>query len=335
MVDGATLSAMMASGEVRPTDEVATGDGWISLDQHPVLRTALPPTPRVRAAPTSDPWAAWSDVDSVDATSLYHQMIATPEPEPVQVEPEVEVDVPLGAPSLPYLPEPDSDAHVVDFTRARAGAGEPIRAIPHAPGEAPARARPVGTPPKSRIPRGAAMVLVGASLLALAYVSFPASTESAPAIPDAPVRRAAPAVGGLSPLVALDAELRADLSAHPRSVKEKEAFSDALLIELLQQRLDVVVASGLVTRWIGRKGDEPARAEVRIEYRTGGDPSRELGAIALVVGRYKRFYRMEMPVFEVTEADTRTVTTIDAEKAEDYYQARLSLEGLLSSIHGL
>ena len=105
-----------------------------------------------------------------------------------------------------------------------------------------------------------------------------------------------------------------------------EEYRDLVVIERVEE------ADGVVTKWIGRTGDEPKSAEVRISYRSGGDLTRELGAIALVVGRYKRFYRLDIPVFEVTEVGARGVTRIRAEDAEAYYQARMSLEDLLKTL---
>jgi hypothetical protein len=376
----AAIRAQVASGEVRPTDEVATATGWIRVDQHPVLRGAL------RGA---DPWAAWSDVDSVDAASLYRKMVDTPAPDEVAELPsdaltpmfevnggelnggelnggegnrrvvdrtedtdkpyEVEAPVPAKRPpprppvpieavraTRPAAPPPfelpsDSGAEVIAFPRQRAPARDLV--LP------PSSRRPKAPPPLLRTSRVLAMVLVGvfAVMLGYAWIRMSAYTGAGAGTFEArttPVVPSAEAIAPPSPLVELDAQLRADLTPHPRDVKAKGDLSNALMIELLRQRLDVVDATGNVTKWIGRKGDEPKIAEVRISYRSGGDMSRELGAIALVVGRYKRFYRMDVPVFEVTELGTRGLTKIDAEKAEAYYQARLTLEGLLTSLTG-
>ncbi|MES2639757.1 MAG: hypothetical protein V4850_09750 [Myxococcota bacterium] len=370
MAGEAAIRAQVASGEVRPTDEVATATGWIRVDQHPVLRAAL------RGA---DPWAAWSDVESVDAASIYRKMVDTPAPDevaelpsdaltpmfeanggeverrvvdqnedtdkPYEVEATVSAKRPPPRPPVaieavratrPVAPPPfelpsDSGAEVINFPRQRAPARDLV--LP------PSSRRPKAPPPLVRTSRVVSMVLVGvfAVMLGYAWIRMSAYTGAGAGTFEArttPVVPSAEAMAPPSPLVELDAQLRADLTPHPRDVKAKGDLSNALMIELLRQRLDVVDATGNVTKWIGRKGDEPKIAEVRISYRSAGDMSRELGAIALVVGRYKRFYRMDVPVFEVTELGTRGVTKIDAEKAEAYYQARLTLEGLLTSLTG-
>ncbi|MFN7144311.1 MAG: hypothetical protein ACK4YP_11080, partial [Myxococcota bacterium] len=72
--DTPALLAMASAGEVRPTDEILTSEGWTRASEHPLLRGRLG---------AEDPWAAWSDVESVDAASLYKRMVDVPEELPV------------------------------------------------------------------------------------------------------------------------------------------------------------------------------------------------------------------------------------------------------------
>ncbi|MDP2316461.1 MAG: hypothetical protein Q8P41_26425 [Pseudomonadota bacterium] len=370
--DEAALKALVATGEVRPSDEVSTGTGWLRVDQHPVFRGSLP---------GADPWSAWSDVDSVDAASLYRKMVDTPpppdedaglvelpvdalspvweidgRPEPAApptrppallVPPPPPPEAPQGAargpralhevdraprpvpvPPVSPQPLPEDGAEVIAFPRARPPARDLV--LPPEP-----RRRPP-PPPLVRSSRVATLVFVGLAVVALGYAWIRLNSYTGVGAGTRPRPSSSASTKGVvvppSPLVALDVELRAALSPHPRDVKEAGDLSDALLVELLQQRLDVIDANGVVTKWVGRKGDEPKSAEVRISYRSAGDLSRELGGIALVVGRYKRFYRLDIPLFEVTEVGTRGVTRIDAANAESYYQARITLEDLLLSL---
>jgi hypothetical protein len=359
VADDTALATLAAAGGVRGTDEIETAAGWIRASQHPIVRGAL------RAG---DPWAAWSDVESVDAASLYKKMVDTPdlseEVELVEVVevPELPVDALAPVPEPPALgpplvapadapprgprsltdapraprtppvpgvllaPLPEDGAEVIDFPRARPA--RPAVALP-----TPTR-RPSGPPPLVRTSRVLAMVLGGLTIVMMGYLWIRMSAYTGLGEGTIPSRATAEkaALAPISPLIPLDVELRAALPTHPRDVKEAGDLSDALLVELVQQRLEIIEADGVVTKWIGRKGDEPKSAEVRISYRSGGDLTRELGAIALVVGRYKRFYRLDIPVFEVTEVGARGVTRIRAEDAEAYYQARMSLEDLLKTL---
>lgn len=205
---------------------------------------------------------------------------------------------------------------------------------PPPPDFSPARRARQDPPPLVRTSRLVTLVLGGMFVLLLGYGWIRMNAFSRAGVSTPRPARERPVATQPSALALLDAELRASLAANPRQIRAPEDLSNALLVELVQQRVQVEAADGLVTRWVGKKGDEPRTAEVRIRYRSGGDMARELGAIALVGGRYKRLYRLEMPVFEVTELGTNGVTTIDPEKAEAYYQARLSLEELLGSIAG-
>jgi hypothetical protein len=362
VVDAAALVALARAGRVRPSDEIATAAGWVRADALPELRGLLR---------DGDPWAAWSDVDSIDAVSVYRQMV-DPDPEdlpsdalspvgdaaggePVADAPTAPPGARIGAdrPAPPVVgpgpaggprreaPLPRFDpavadalahgAEVIDFPRPRPAAA------PNTPSAhtLPPRARPAA-PPLVRGSRVLAMVAVGLLLLLLGYswikvggsklgVSAP-RTAGTPATPTG----TAPAVA--APLVALEKDLRASLPGTARAVAKAGDLSDALLVELVQLRVDVVSADGVVTKWAGRRLDEPKSAEVRIQYRSSGDISREIAAMALVVGRYKRLYRLDIPVFEVTDTTGRGMTRIDAAKAEAFYQARLTLEQLLTSV---
>ncbi len=356
VADEATMRALAAAGELRGTDEIQTQRGWIRADQHPLLGGMLR---------GGDPWSAWSDVESVDAASLYKKMVDTPLPDDGELtelpfdalSPMVEINRPVHpAPAAAHAHAPPaaseaarpisapanglsefdllamrtgSGAEVIDFPRTRP-------AVPEVRLPARPSARRPAPPPLVRPARLVGMIVAGLGLLALGYGWIRVSAYSGEGAGTRAARtttaRTAVTEPAVSPLVELDADLRSLLAAHPRDVKEAGDFSDALLVELVQLRVEVIEANGLVTKWIGKKGDEPKSAEVRVSYRSAGDMSRELGAIALVVGRYKRFFRMDMPVFEVTEVGARGVTRIDANQAEAYYQARITLEELLTSL---
>ena len=73
--DTSALLALASAGELRPTDEVETADGWVAASTLPVLRGRFG---------GDDPWAAWSDVESVDAASLYKRMVDEPDELPVE-----------------------------------------------------------------------------------------------------------------------------------------------------------------------------------------------------------------------------------------------------------
>ena len=193
-------------------------------------------------------------------------------------------------------------------------------------------AAPPSPPPLVRGSRVLALVVAGVLILGLGRAWIQVGAMSNAGVSEPEPKKTAVEPAPPSPLVALDVEIRHLLSPTPRAVEKAGDLSDALLVELVSARLEVIQADGLVTKWVGRHADEPKSAEVRIRYRSAGDMSRELGTIALIVGRYKRTFRLDMPVFEVTEVGTGGVTRIDADKAEAYYQARITLEELLQSI---
>jgi hypothetical protein len=179
------------------------------------------------------------------------------------------------------------------------------------------------------------MVIAGLLVLSLGYAWITMMAHSRAGVtPPPPEPKQAATPDPASPLRAIEATLRANLPPLPRGVSKPGDLSDALLLELVQEQVQVEKADGRVTKWVGRRLDEPKTAEVRIQYRTTGDFSREMAAIALVVGRYKRLYRLDMPVLEVTETSTQGMTRIDPEKAEGFYQARVTIDELLGSIAG-
>ncbi len=347
VADAPALVALARAGRLRSDDEVYSGGDWVSAERVPELRGHL--------GTGGDPWAAWSDVESVDAATLYRKMVDRGEP------PELPVDAlePVSEPvSEPAVSQPASSGQPralapsglapLDLAPSSAlpGDGGELIAFPGARpsprGAPPLRdplpsfgsRRPAPPPPLVRTGRLAAMIVAGLLCMALVYgwIQVGAWSQSGVSAstprPLADTRTPAPP----SPLALLEQELRTALPATPRLVEKDGDLSDALLLELVQLRVDVVNADGHVTKWVGRHLDEPKKAEVRIQYRSTGDISREMGAIAMVVGRYKRLYRLDIGVFEVTEMAAQGQTRIDPDKAEALYQARLSLEKLLASI---
>jgi hypothetical protein len=87
-----------------------------------------------------------------------------------------------------------------------------------------------------------------------------------------------------------------------------------------------------VTKWLGRKNDDPDQAEVHVIFHTSGELEHELGAIALVVGRYKRRYTIDIPVVEAIwrNGEQHMARELDAKKAELFFEGRLTLGQVLA-----
>jgi hypothetical protein len=358
--DAAALLALAHAGDLRPTDEVLSGGVWVRASDLPMVRGHL--------RRPEDPWAAWSDLDAVDARSIYREMVDKPDELPgdaltpvgdhhhLDELPAVALEVvddpatdpgarttrPPASARPPARPEPrprvlpftDADRELPRY--APSGGGELIDFPPRTRPAVELPQRPARTPKPVPLVRGsrvAAMVVAGGLLLLLAFAWMQASSVSLRSSPRAGASTADPqAADPGAPLRAMEQELRSTLTPTPRLIAVPGDFTNALTVELVQQRVDIRTADGNVTKWIGRKGDEPRIAEVRIVYRSRGEISRELGAIGLVVGRYKRLYRLDMPVFEVTEEGTGGTTKIDPERAEAFYQARITLQAFLQSL---
>ncbi|HNC96500.1 MAG TPA: hypothetical protein PKW90_10280, partial [Myxococcota bacterium] len=134
-----------------------------------------------------------------------------------------------------------------------------------------------------------------------------------------------------SPVQLLEKELRAALPPNPRAVVEAGDLPDNLTIELQQMGVDVVTVDATVTKWAGRKEDQPQAAEIHITIKPSEALERDMGAIGLVVGRYVTLYRLSVPVFEVIVVtdDQAAKRSFDAVRSSSFYEERLSLEGWL------
>lgn len=110
-------------------------------------------------------------------------------------------------------------------------------------------------------------------------------------------------------------------------------LEDALFLELMKlvnvKGLDVEVLS-----W-SKKG-APVQVSFDIQVRSGGDPQRELGAVALVVGKYIDHYDFLVRRFEVTRVDEEAGTAgtyrLDAKRASRLYTDDI---GLMRALDGI
>jgi hypothetical protein len=113
-------------------------------------------------------------------------------------------------------------------------------------------------------------------------------------------------------------------------------LADNLLIELRRVKIDVVAIDARVVTWGGRKKDVPLTADVRIRYRTKGeDLDRELGAIALVMGKYLQHYDLELTRFDVIFeglGERAMQRSLDAKGARGLYLRREGLEAYLTEM---
>ena len=118
---------------------------------------------------------------------------------------------------------------------------------------------------------------------------------------------------------------------HIRVARREGDLTDAILLDLAQMQVRTRSVDTRVVRWTGRKLDEPRAAEVRIGWDPGDDPDRELGAIALVVGRYARSYRMDLPVFTVENASGAVLAPRNTD-VQEFYLGRLDLHRFLATL---
>ncbi len=137
---------------------------------------------------------------------------------------------------------------------------------------------------------------------------------------------------------AIEDQVRARMRPEPMDISGSGAFQDALLIELSQQRVDVVSVEAPVVSWVGVHKDLPETVEVRVRFRSRqGEIDRELAAIGLVVGRYVRSYHLDIPRFEViiegVNGSTRRLG-VDPEMARRFYLKRISMLGFLRTVLG-
>jgi hypothetical protein len=133
----------------------------------------------------------------------------------------------------------------------------------------------------------------------------------------------------------------------PRRIEEPGALGDALMLEMTQLGVNVTSVDARVMKYTGRKQDQPKTVEVRVSYVPGartvaGDAvasqaasARDVGAIALVVGRYVRVYRLEVPILELTDMSTLSKGILPSTQAEAWYLGRVPLPKLVESMQRL
>ena len=235
-------------------------------------------------------------------------------------------DAPVAAdPSLrPAAPRPDAGGEVIRFPRT------PARRPP--PAGPTLRERGPSPVPLVRMSRLLLWVGVGTTVLAFAWWFVRATGELEtgidPAAPEPAVEALppdAPAEPEGTDLQQLDEELRAGLRSEVRAIHSDDELGDALLSDLLNVRATVRDVKATVIKWTGRKQDLPHTAEVRVTLDGPAELDRQLLAVGLVVGRYKRTHRMEVPLLEVYvpgDAGLRKLV-LDGTRAEAYYERRI------------
>jgi hypothetical protein len=135
----------------------------------------------------------------------------------------------------------------------------------------------------------------------------------------------------LDPLEEVEAELRSASLGDLHEVRQPGDLGDGILIDLQKLRLDVTRVDAPVTKWVGRKKDDPDEATVTVTFQSAGELDRELGAIGLVVGRYKLKYVIDFSSIEaIWERDGEHKSRLlDQKLAEQFAQSRIHLPQLL------
>lgn len=302
--------------EPTPVTPAQAGARVVSL--RPVL--ARPEEPVVEPAPVVHPRAPEAPAATVAAArTVSPQPVTDPRPIPFRA----------GAGPRP-VEEPEAAGEVINFPRTR---------VRHADIVAP---RPAEPHPIVRPFRVLSMVAVAMVLLVGGWAWVRMEAGLAPTLPvEAAVAPTEPRENrsgaghqGTSSdaLAGVEKELRGVQLGDPRPVKKDGDLGDAILIDLQRLKVDTLDVKAPVTQWSGKRAETPITAEIRIQFRTAdGELFRELGAIAISVGRYINITRLKVDTFDVTatsDEGTR-VYPIDPLRAEDFARGRISLQQLL------
>jgi hypothetical protein len=136
----------------------------------------------------------------------------------------------------------------------------------------------------------------------------------------------------LSPIVAeLKADMSHDLAEIASLDQDPAAFEDALFFELSAVGVNVRSIDLEVLGW--REDGVPGVVSLTVDLRSRGEVTRELGAAALVFGKYVEHHDFTVRGFQVRltdeEAGTAAVTQVDPEKAAALYVDRMGLVEVL------
>ena len=143
-----------------------------------------------------------------------------------------------------------------------------------------------------------------------------------------------PAVEGdaLAPLVAeIKASMSHDLAEIASPEQDDSAFEDALFFELSAVGVSVRSIELEVLGW--REDGVPGVLSLSVDVRSRGDRARELGAVALVFGKYAEFHDFTVRGFQVRLIDEASgmaaMTQLDSDKAAALYTDRMGLVEVL------
>ncbi len=334
VADEHSLAQMVADGFLGPHSERWDGARWRTLGSG------------VRGV-ADDPWIAWNEVDESAAEAALSTMVRPDEPLELPAGSVVPMPQPIvvvqrgAAPAVPAAPPRAPNlAGKAAPARAVPPPSVPPREVPGAggllidfPRRSPPTPRPHGTAeavpvlrPVRVLAMVAAMLIVVGGLWGVAEMTrSPASALPKAAQPQKVV--------ATDPLAAVEAALRAVPLGAIRPVRKPGDLDDALSVEFQKLGVDVVSVRAPVTSWRGRKDDDPTSAQVHVVFRASEDLNRDLGAIALSVGRYKLQYQLTIDPFEVImeSAGGRSSTLLDPARAERFAQGRLSLSEVITA----
>ncbi len=321
-VDERSAEAALHRAVKRPEEEVAELPlASLTPMPQPII-VARPPSPRPQ--PPATPNLAERGV----APAAEPRALAAA-PAPVEAPPLVAVARPAPPASVVHLPPPRIPAP----SAPQSPSAE--RSLPREAGvlfDFPERGRSRAPPvamneplPLVRPGRVIAMILAGVGVLGGLWAA--AELSRPPSDPIPAVSRPSRASAAEDPLKETERRLRAIPLGDARPVSAPGQLEDAMTIELQKLGVRVVRVRAPVTRWTGRKDDDPAAADVHVTFRSDGDLDAELGAIQLVVGRYKLAYTLDVPVVEAILEDDEgeRATQLDSERAQRFAQGRIGL----------
>ena len=123
-----------------------------------------------------------------------------------------------------------------------------------------------------------------------------------------------------------------DVREHiPKDVKpvkqtQAESLQSALFIQLSQQSLHISDIDAVVTKWGGRKLDEPQRAEISITLISETDIDRDIAKIAMTIGLYMEHYALQIDKLDVIYKDTLHRYAIPIEPSHRLFLKDVNLE---------
>ena len=133
----------------------------------------------------------------------------------------------------------------------------------------------------------------------------------------------------------IEQDIRKNVGEEIIPLNPESSFEDILHVELQRVGITSIQVRASVTKWTGRKQEDPKEIDVRLRVEGTGELDKDLATISLIFAKYIEFYFLDVLRLEVciaSDEDTFLCSPLNPEIIRRFYLKRIEYDAFFTDV---